>query len=261
MKKGWLNAVFSGLLLVAAGLGGWWYLGPTESADPERILEQAESFRERGEIESARRAYESILSASPDHPKALNNLGVLLASEGTMEKAEDLFRKAVRNAPEDEDAQFNLVRALAELGRYDEAMNHLQMDADSGYLKEDVFPLVALILSKTGERERAERVLTEGLGAFPRSGRGHLLLARLLQERGNRAEALTHYIEAAWLSPFAAGAPLGMAEILAEEGKIEKAREHWREAQSLLSEEVDPDIRARHQDLKKILTSSPLGQP
>jgi len=74
-----------------------------------------------GRLEEAHQAFVRALTLRPDLAQAHNNLGVLEASAGRPEAALDHFRRAIGADAGFIDAQFNLVRALKELGRDEEA--------------------------------------------------------------------------------------------------------------------------------------------
>lgn len=66
--------------------------------------------------------FREALRLRPNDPKAYNNLGIALATQG---EAIDDFRAAIRLDPEYANAEFNLGAALANSGRLQEAMTHL----------------------------------------------------------------------------------------------------------------------------------------
>jgi protein O-GlcNAc transferase len=65
-------------------------------------------LQERGDLAGARRAYERVLSSSPELPGALWNLALVLEREGKAEEAEGYFEKLVAVSPNFEDAAFRL---------------------------------------------------------------------------------------------------------------------------------------------------------
>ncbi len=117
--------------------------------EAERIFARAVEVHRAGRVVEAVRHYAEALARDPAHIQALNNLGVLLRGQGKQAAAEACYRRAlalapgnaslsnnlgnilrealshylsaVETSPEDGGLLRGLGRALADLGRYDEA--------------------------------------------------------------------------------------------------------------------------------------------
>src|ERR1700679_746909 len=82
--------------------------------------------------QSAGRARESdhplaqISQLAPHHPAVLNELGVRMLLRGDMEKASELFQRAVAADPNSAALWSNLAGALHERGRYDEELEAIE---------------------------------------------------------------------------------------------------------------------------------------
>ena len=74
---------------------------------------------------SQKECYEQTLELEPNHPLALNNLGLLVAGEGSLDAALDLLRRAqaasVLKSCWPPFLQVNLFGVLTDLGNHDEA--------------------------------------------------------------------------------------------------------------------------------------------
>lgn len=150
-KEGMLADEFTGSLpenAVREILSG---ILPTES---DRESEAAAKLATDGQPEKAKAAYERILRADPNHPKALLGLGRVLLASGDGERAleqlervpltsaerkeadiliarqtlkeaggqdEAELRRAVQSAPDDPEKRFALAQALAAREKYEEA--------------------------------------------------------------------------------------------------------------------------------------------
>lgn len=130
----------------------------TEPMDAEAMLKAAAELEDAGHLEEALEMYRSCLAASGPHPEvcfqlaellyrmndlgaareryymaveldenfveARANLGCVLAETGELELAAAAFRGALRYHPDYPDAHYHLARALDELQRYEEGLNH-----------------------------------------------------------------------------------------------------------------------------------------
>lgn len=88
-------------------------------ADP---LATAVQHHQGGRAKQAEALYRQVLAAEPDHPEALQLLGVLLLQGGDAAAAAPLIRRAAEIAPARADYHFNLALALTALGERDGAI-------------------------------------------------------------------------------------------------------------------------------------------
>jgi tetratricopeptide (TPR) repeat protein len=85
-------------------------------------LHQAVALHERGQLSSAQRLYQDILSEQPRNFDALHLLGVIAAVTGELERAVDLMGRAIEIDPNQQAARNNRGTALLELGRSEAAL-------------------------------------------------------------------------------------------------------------------------------------------
>lgn len=91
----------------------------------ETFYARAMEFQGSGDIEKAKRAYETALEADPGHVDTLNNLGVLHLGQGSHEEARKHFEKALRLRPDYVEALYNLACLHAANGEPDKALARL----------------------------------------------------------------------------------------------------------------------------------------
>jgi Tfp pilus assembly protein PilF len=72
----------------------------------------------------AEAAYRRVLERRPKEPRALNNLGVLLARRGELREAAALFEQALERDERPGGAHLNLARACEALGERGRAREH-----------------------------------------------------------------------------------------------------------------------------------------
>lgn len=80
--------------------------------DPFLLTLAGEAFRLRSRLAEAETYLRKAIAADPDQPEAYVNLGALLASQGKVDDAIALFRRAWAIDPKNEAARSNLERAL-----------------------------------------------------------------------------------------------------------------------------------------------------
>jgi tetratricopeptide (TPR) repeat protein len=87
------------------------------SFDLERTLDDALAHHRAGRLDLAQDGYRAVLDAAPDHPDALNFLGVLLQDIGDYADAQDVLQRAVAELPDFAEALTNLARVQQVTGQ------------------------------------------------------------------------------------------------------------------------------------------------
>lgn len=89
-------------------------------------LTEARRHHAAGNLQGAEASYRHILAQQPDHPDALDGLGLIGLRLGRAEAALDLFRRALGRNPRSAPYNTHEGLALAALGRYEEAISSFQ---------------------------------------------------------------------------------------------------------------------------------------
>jgi tetratricopeptide (TPR) repeat protein len=97
-----------------------------DSDAAELLFEQGVTFHEQGRLPEAEQIYRSVLQQDPDHPDALNLLGLLLQASNRYAESEALLQRAVAADPDFAEALTNLARVQNALGRYQDAARSAQ---------------------------------------------------------------------------------------------------------------------------------------
>jgi hypothetical protein len=97
--------------------------------DPQSValrFEQACLLNEMGRNEDAKQAYLDVLTRSPAHVGALNNLGTLLYLDGYRTAARSAYSEAIRQHPDQPMAHVNLGNLFLEAGELAAAREHYE---------------------------------------------------------------------------------------------------------------------------------------
>jgi tetratricopeptide (TPR) repeat protein len=86
------------------------------------LLNEAFAAHQARRLADAQRLYKRVLKAAPNHPDALQLLGIVLLEQARWAEALPVLRRAVERAPTSATAHLNLGTAYAELGRTVEAI-------------------------------------------------------------------------------------------------------------------------------------------
>ena len=98
--------------------------------NPQAQFREAVRLSEAGDTERARDLLQKMIERYPEIPEPYNNLAVLEAAQGNLERARELLTAAVRIAPYHAAAQENLGDVLIRLAQrhYQAAQRHGQKD-------------------------------------------------------------------------------------------------------------------------------------
>ena len=85
-------------------------------------FDQALMRHRTGDLVQAQVFYQRVLDVQPEHPEALNFLGILMQQRGQSVQAEQLIRRAIRAVPSYAAAYTNLGNILMVRRRYEDAI-------------------------------------------------------------------------------------------------------------------------------------------
>jgi len=165
--------------------------GLPQPADPrmDEIRALKESFRDRG----APRSLDELRAAeaaNPEDPVLHLELGTALANEGSLDQAEEHYRRAAdlsRDRQVKQNANLNLASLLAARGRHAEAIESyttlIENDRDGTISDQARFELAQALLA-LDRPDEAELHYRELLESGPQEPSTYVALARALVERG-----------------------------------------------------------------------------
>ena len=193
--------------------------------------------------------FRRAVAVAPRSVIAHHNLAAVLAAEGRLDEAVDIYRRALAIQPYAE-GKAELGRILAQQGKVDEAIAH-DRDAirlDSGFLP--ARQNLALLFIRLGRLDEAEKEYRAALKVDPSFVEGHHNLGYLLASRGRLDEAIAEYREALKLKPDFAIAYVNLGDALLRQGKNDEAIANFKRAL-----EIDPNFVPARQSLEKALAA------
>lgn len=172
------------------------------------------------EWEKAAAAYRRALAEIPDHPKALNSLGLALFQTGSIEEALQIYKTAAKISPDDP-------VPMEKVAQLSERIGDLRAAVDAAMLAGDLF-------FKQRDTEKALENWVRVTSLNPEHAVAHSRLAQVHEKLGHAQQAVTEY--------------LAIASILQRAGNAEKSREMVEKAQSILPN--SPEVRQAQSLLK-----------
>ncbi len=181
-------------------------------------MESAFALHTKGRLDEAETAYRLILEAEPDHPHALEGLGVLLFSQGRVAPALVYFKRRVEVPPVSARAHANLGEAYRVLGRRAEARQELAHAVELEPRLAQSWNSLALLAQDEGRYHDAEAASRAAIAQDPRFAAAYINLANALRSLERRAEAVGTLRTALKLEPGNGLAMSNLAQILADVG-------------------------------------------
>ncbi len=113
----------------------------------------------QGDLLGAQVAFRNVMTMDPGYADGPVNVARAELQEGDIDGAMAMLQRALEIAPHLAKAHFFLATALKELGRYDEALEHLKVAADQ-------YPRDRVVLNQIGRIHFLERRFDEAIAAF-----------------------------------------------------------------------------------------------
>jgi predicted TPR repeat methyltransferase len=211
------------------------------SLTPEQALALAVERHQRDQLDDAEMIYAALLERWPDHPDALNYMGVLQHQRGEYVAALDLLRRAVEVAPDAAGIWNNLGNVLKHLRETDEAERAYRRSIELAESPQALANLGSL-LRRRGQWAEGEAACRRAIELAPAFGDAWHHLTLLLVAQDRIAEAVAAARQATLLLPPGQRRRGSYTRALVNAGHIEAATAMFRE---WLAEQPD-NAYARH---------------
>jgi tetratricopeptide (TPR) repeat protein len=162
----------------------------------EAELDTAAQEMRQGSYEKAVQLYQDVLTRVPDAPNIHNNLGYALAQMGRYDEALPHFEAADKQGgpvPLRATLLHNWANALEKLGRYDEASQKYALAAQADPTRADVFVNWGNALVEEGHLDDAADRYRQAVQINPDSALGWFNLGNTLEHLNRPEEALACY--------------------------------------------------------------------
>ncbi len=177
---------------------------------------------------------------NPTNPDILNALGIVNAAIGNIDKAEEIFKKAIEYAPDKGEPYTNLGALLAQSKRYDEAISFLEkaINISSYYEKEKAYYNLALVYKKIGETDKYEKYMLKAISyrvtflpAYISLSNYLVAKKRFLEAKDILLRALNYGLENPYLY-------LNLGKVYYATENVEKAKEFLKRAYKTAGKDV-----------------------
>ena len=174
--------------------------------------------------------WSDVVAQRPQNPRALVNLGTVLAKLGRTDEALARYNEALRVDPSNPDAHFNLGVTLAGQDKLDAAQLHLEEAVRLVPQSAAAQYSLGVVLAQRGDLVAAATHLAESLRCDSRNAEVHNALGGVLARQGKLVDAEREFNEALRLRPDYADAHANLGFALAQQGNLAAAAQEWETA-------------------------------
>jgi tetratricopeptide (TPR) repeat protein len=211
-------------------------------------LNAAIELHRAGQLASAARLYQKVLSQDKDNAEALHLLGVLHHQQGDNQMAVEMIGRAVALQPNVAVFHTNLAEAYRCLGQFERAIGCCQVALRFSPNSPEALCNLGVALEGLGRHAEAVEKFERALELKPDLAVAHNDLGHALRELGRTDEALASFRRAIELDPQFAPALTNLGQLLLDRGEEELALQYAQQAAQL-----QPNVAAIHHNLGNVL--------
>jgi tetratricopeptide (TPR) repeat protein len=199
----------------------------------------AATWHQLGYWKTTQTLFEHDARVTKNNSRALTVLGSLLAREGRLPEALDMYTEALRYQSDDPETHFFLGKAREEQGQLDEAIAEYTKALWFKPLREKTHLALGVALARKKNYEGAATQYRAVLELNPESANAENNLARVLHSQGRFDEAIEHYSKALKLAPNLAQAHNNLGVLLVQQGRLTEGVTQLSEAVKLRPDDAE----------------------
>jgi len=203
---------------------------PAEEITIEDAFHRAVRYHNDGEFGYAVELYTQILEVSPNHPDAMNLLGVLGSQFGQHEEAVSLINQAIGISPDQPIYRINLGNVLQAQGKFEEAEQSYQQAIDINPAMAEAHYNLGCVLEQQDRINDAVWSYHKAIETNPQYAEAHINLGNVLQAQGKFEEAEQSYQQAIDINPVVAEAHYNLGCVLEQQDRINDAVQAYQSA-------------------------------
>ena len=197
------------------------------------LLQQAVADHQAGNLDAAEPLYYRFLAQHPDHPTALQLVGLLHSQRGEYETAIEFMRESLRRFPQQAEVANNLGNALSLSGRHEEAAQSYTEAVSLHPRYVDAWRNLGLCCLELGRYETAGTSFQRCLELRPGDAAACLGLGNVFKQQDDFERAVHYYEKALALRPDYAEAHHNLGVCLRAGQRAADAIKHFESARRL----------------------------
>ena len=168
---------------------------------PETFLKLAKIAFQEQKFEEALEPFYASLKLYPKNTNAEANLGVTLANLGRLDDAIIHLNKAIQIDPKNSPAHHSLASLLQKQGKLDQALVHYNKAIEMGLQTAQIYYDLARLWSAKGDLNNTLSYYAKSLQVNPRDTKVHNLVAAIFIRQRKWNDAIKHYEQSLEIKP------------------------------------------------------------
>lgn len=173
---------------------------PSEPRLPQ-LLQQAVTAHQAGDLDSAAPLYRRFLAQHPDHPTALQLLGLLHSQRGEYGPAIEYMQESLRRFPRQAEVANNLGNALSVSGRQEEALENYRRAVELAPRYSDAWRNLGVCYLERQQFREADEAFRRCLEIWPEDAAAWLGVGNVFKSLQHYDQSLECYEQALALRP------------------------------------------------------------
>jgi predicted O-linked N-acetylglucosamine transferase (SPINDLY family) len=189
----------------------------------QQVFDLALQQHQAGRIAEAEALYRQILVVNPNHARAQNNLGSILAARKLWAEASEAFSRALDSEPTNAEIHHNVGLSMMELGRVDQAVTEFRKAVEIQPDHARAYSGLGNALRSRGELDAALAACSTAVKLAPGLTAAQNNLGTVLHNLGRFDEAIAAYCRAIHLEPSYAEARINLADAFRSTGRLDES--------------------------------------
>lgn len=192
------------------------------------VLQQGMALFQRGRMQEAEKAFQSVLAMDAKNINALQLLGIINFQTGRLKEGEQLLRRAIKQGPNIPDLHFNLGNMLEQQGKLKQAAVAFENAIKIGMGGDQAHNNLGMVQSKLDRLKEAEVSLLKAIDINPKNPSALSNYGLLLRKQDRSDEAVKVLEQVIAIEPRFVEAYSNLGAIYVEKGDMTKAERYLR---------------------------------
>lgn len=209
---------------------------------PDELFNQAMFCHQAGDLARAAELYHQVLCNQPEHPDALNLLGVVARQQHRLDESRQWIERAIAAAPNDARYPFNLGETLRAAGQFAHAIAAYRSSLETNPANAPAWHALGMSYEKLGNHAEALNASRRAVQVDPRLVPAYESLFDCLWRQEKFDEATEVCRIALSIDPNGATRQVQHAAVLLHGGNVAGAMDAYRRAAELRPDWAEPHI-------------------
>ena len=228
-----------GILLI----GGFIFFNSTQTTDTKKLEKVGYDLLAKGNYEKAELVFKDALKSDRESPKVYAGLGQAFLQRKLYQDAINQFKHSLELMPANVDYKISLAKTYQSMGRLNDAEKYFQLAVNENPKNANSFYHYGLFMEEKGDKQRAIVSYRRALELDKDFNDAHQPLGKLLEETGQLEDAIAEYTLGLKYDEKNPELHLALGKLLLNSNDSSKAVSHLNKAVSLMPQNFEVRIK------------------